>query len=177
MKKYTRPEQFDLTTRVGRYRARKAGFDVPKRNSPFVGVPFDQLVDRTSGDGCWEWTGGFMVDGYGRFKQARAHRHAWSVANGPIPSGMVICHRCDNPRCVRQDHLFLGTHADNQRDCQAKGRNPGNRLPRGWRLTLSSDAVRGIRAAVSGGVSIHQTARDYGVSYTTARNVVRGAYV
>lgn len=50
------------------------------------------------------------------------HRHAWELAYGPIPKGMVICHTCDNTRCVNISHLFMGTQADNMRDMREKGR-------------------------------------------------------
>lgn len=52
-----------------------------------------------------------------------AHRFAWTMANGAIPDGLFVCHKCDNPRCVRHDHLFLGTTQDNSADRHAKGRS------------------------------------------------------
>jgi hypothetical protein len=82
-------------------------------------------------DGCWEWTGAcFKCGGYGQFtiehgQQVRAHRHSWELHNGPIPKGLWVLHRCDNPKCVRPDHLFLGTCTDNARDMMAKGRGRG----------------------------------------------------
>lgn len=77
---------------------------------------------------CLEWSGYRDRKGYGQLRHAGrtrfAHRVAWSAANGPIPDGLCVLHRCDNPSCVRADHLFLGTNADNVRDRDAKGRTP-----------------------------------------------------
>lgn len=76
--------------------------------------------------GCWEWQGNAVRGGYGttgvdnttRF----VHRMAWEIANGPIPDGLLCCHKCDNPPCWNPDHIFLGTNADNAADRVAKGR-------------------------------------------------------
>lgn len=80
---------------------------------------------------CWLWPSRFLPNGYGRYciKRDRrrydflAHRFAWIAAHGEIPKGMFVLHRCDNPPCVRLDHLFLGTHADNMADMSNKGRS------------------------------------------------------
>lgn len=82
------------------------------------------------GDGCWEFAGAKSHKGYGQLPIWRdgrsiprsAHRLSWELANGPIPAGMSVLHRCDNPPCVRPDHLFLGTQSDNMQDMVAKGR-------------------------------------------------------
>ena len=84
----------------------------------------------TLGVGCWEWAGGRDNDeGYGRIREGRGgspflltHRVAWELTQGPIPDGLMVLHKCDNPPCVRPDHLFLGTNTDNMRDASAKGR-------------------------------------------------------
>lgn len=96
----------------------------PERHRP---APVDRFWARVDKSGeCWVWTGAALPAGYGRWKGAHrlvyAHRFSWELANGPIPDGMLVCHRCDNPPCVRPDHLFLGTPTDNIRDMNAKGR-------------------------------------------------------
>lgn len=87
---------------------------------------FWRHVDK-SGE-CWNWKGALGRGGYGQFAptattHALAHRYSYELHVGPIPAGHVICHRCDNPGCVRPDHLFLGTQLDNVRDMFSKGRN------------------------------------------------------
>jgi len=90
-------------------------------------VPEDQ-------GGCWLWRSSKMRTGYGtlciwsegRPKNVYAHRIMWELTNGcTAPKGQYICHYCDNPQCVRPDHLFLGTPTDNIKDCWTKGRHPG----------------------------------------------------
>ena len=83
-------------------------------------------------NGCWEWAKARDHGGYGRFYTGTvnvgAHRMAWVLAVGPIPNGLCVLHRCDNPPCVNPDHLFLGTIRDNVHDAMKKGR-PGRWIP------------------------------------------------
>ena len=75
---------------------------------------------------CWEWTGHRSEDGYGTLRfngqMQKAHRVAWQLTNGLIPDRFHVLHRCDNPPCVRPEHLFLGSNHDNVLDRHSKGR-------------------------------------------------------
>jgi hypothetical protein len=121
-------------------------------------------VSRT--DGCWIWNGYRTADGYGRFDQTGAHRVAWKLSYGPIPDGLFVCHHCDNRPCVRPDHLFLGSLADNQLDMAKKGR-AGSRK-------LSYEQVHRIRAEYRGKKGdIRSLAREFGVSDTAIVSAIR----
>lgn len=99
---------------------------------------------------CIEWDGA-RSSGYGVFndkatrKNIYAHRRAYAIAYGPIPDGMFVRHKCDNPPCVNPDHLELGTHADNMRDMVARGRSRTGERHHAARLTAAD--VREIRAS------------------------------
>ena len=91
---------------------------------------------------CWLWTGSRTYNGYGHFYGKidgvvywRANRFSWALANGSIPDGMFVCHRCDNPWCVNPDHLFIGDRFDNMRDALQKGRFANGERARHAKLT------------------------------------------
>lgn len=93
-------------------------------------------VDKSAGpDGCWPYLGFRKWDGYGwiqryidgKPKNMTSHRFAWILTNGIPDDGMHILHRCDNPPCCNPAHLFLGTHQDNMKDKQAKGRSKNHK--------------------------------------------------
>lgn len=96
----------------------------------FIRTPAPERFARqvVHGVGCWLWSGERDRRGYGVFyapKRTKAHRYAYEQASGPIPDGLVICHRCDTPACVRPDHLFAATQSENMKDCSRKGRLGG----------------------------------------------------
>lgn len=136
-----------------------------------------------SEDGCWEWQGSRLKRAkwaYGYFcyqgKNVKAHRFSWELVNGPVPDGMLVCHHCDNPVCVRPDHLFLGTSADNMADMRRKGRAPV--MPcgseNGW-AKLTEDQVADMRRRYDPHrVTAPMLAREYGLSETHTRRILRG---
>ncbi|MFD8088690.1 HNH endonuclease signature motif containing protein [Streptomyces malaysiensis] len=102
-------------------------------------------------DGCWTWRAALNAYGYGAFwtadkKVVGAHRFSYQLHYGPIPEGMWVLHRCDNPPCVRPDHLFLGSPADNIHDMDSKGRGrrpgPRERCPQGHPYDESNTVQR-----------------------------------
>lgn len=122
---------------------------------------FSQWVRKT--DTCWEWMGRRSKSGYGYFTIRtmtkritksltwRAHRYSYVLYVGQIPVGLLVCHRCDNPKCVRPDHLFLGTHKDNAQDRDRKGRKHypiGEDNPM---ATISNETARIIKTMLKDG--------------------------
>jgi hypothetical protein len=88
---------------------------------------FWRFISPEPNSGCWLWSGGLDRHGYGRFPLNRrdkiaAHRLAWCLSHGDIPSGAFVLHRCDTPACCNPEHLYLGDHAQNMRDMVKRGR-------------------------------------------------------
>jgi hypothetical protein len=118
--------------------------------------------------------------GYGRMMFRKviylAHRLSWELNRGAIPNGMQVCHHCDNPSCVRPDHLFLGSIADNIADSTKKGRRA-----RGTKVGTSrftEEEVRAIRFrfATDETATYKGVAREYGCSPTSISNIVQKVY-
>lgn len=121
---------------------------------------------------CWEWTGASNARGYGvlsvRGRQHYTHRLAYLFACGEIPDDMIVCHDCDNPRCCRPEHLFLGTHQDNSDDKYTKGRGNSPRGSQRPEAKLTEDDVREIRHIhAAGEMGYRRLAAKYGVNQRT----------
>lgn len=155
---------------------------------------FMAKVEKRS-DGCWLWSGAKDRKGYGRFSvgnswhedgrrrnsMVAAHRFSYELENGPIPQGpgfhgYCVLHRCDNPSCVRPDHLFIGTNADNVRDMDNKGRRvnaqkKGDLHPS---AKLTAEKVLQIYAMVKGDRTQTSIAREFGVCLSTVNHIKTG---
>jgi len=132
----------------------------------------DRLWNRTNREsGCWIWTGCKNADGYGTIsvngKMHMAHRLSWELTNGPIPNGLFVCHKCDNPSCINPEHLFLGTNKDNMQDKVKKGRKNGGGPARGERngsAKITKADVLEIRKLHANGISGRKIADKFGIS-------------
>lgn len=128
-----------------------------------------------TGSGCWEWCGSLHKTGYGELwdhgLQLLAHRAAFAVWKGPVPSGIHVLHECDNRPCINPDHLFLGTNADNVRDKMVKGRQA--RGSSQGNATLTEDEVRKMRDLLPDRTN-KSLALEYGVDPSVISKIRHG---
>lgn len=151
---------------------------IDKFNSKLI-IPSDQHA-------CWDWSGNKDTNGYGRlYRDPRqspfyAHRLSYQIYRGAIPSGMEVCHSCDNPSCTNPHHLFLGTHKDNVHDMIKKGRARGKGLSgeANPSAILTWEKVNKIRAEYSGrykgGMTLKKLAEKYDVHFSTIGLIIQG---
>lgn len=138
---------------------------------PALAEKFNSFFDRTAG--CWEWKGTIEGYGYGVMdhasKRYRAHVLALEFDGRPVPAGMVARHHCDNPRCVKPDHLCVGTIKENVNDAVNRGRIARGERNSNARLT-SSDvlSMRGFPG------SFTEIAEKFGVSRPTVTRAIKG---
>ena len=126
--------------------SRRCWCDVVRPSTP---ADFWARVER--GSGCWPFQGARTAPGWHgsvtyHGRRIVAHRLAWTLARGPIPAGLLVLHRCDNPPCCNPDHLYLGTQRENMRDAAAKGRTgpqlrDWSRCKRGHEMTAANTYI------------------------------------
>ena len=139
-------------------------------------VRFSQKHKLNAKTGCWEWTAGVGVQGYGRFKLGGktrfAHRVSYALHVAHIPEAALVLHKCDNRVCVNPDHLFIGTQKDNQQDMKRKGRHTyGERSPN---AKLTDKDVLRMYDLYDSGVGTIRLAKMFGITKNLAWRIVRG---
>lgn len=144
---------------------------------------FWSKVDKRGADECWPWRGSLGRQGYGVLGATmghgvlRAHRVAYELHFGPVPTGLVVCHHCDNPPCVNPAHLFAGTRGDNNRDrsskCRGRESRPENRGELSPNAKLSFADVVAIRAAVAAGETQQSVADRWDIRQGHVSRIVR----
>lgn len=160
----------------------------------------DELIARLEAaeeGACWIWPRKIDTRGRGRIwvngKLLLAHRAVWEHLRGPIPSGMMLCHHCDNPSCVNPAHLYVGTHKENMRDmvtrrryffaqdperCREAGRSGGlkNNWARGPANPKAKLSVEQAQSIYSDDRPTKVLAAIYGVNYSTIQRIRRGQF-
>lgn len=129
-------------------------------------------------DGCWLWIAGLTSTGYGQFpsggherygaRPLKAHRVAWELTYGPIPPNTEIRHKCNTPRCVRPDHLELGTHADNMADMSRAGYHSNRKL--------TMEQAREIRQLHTTGIGAHRLGKQFGIAKKNVFLILSGKH-
>jgi hypothetical protein len=144
-------------------------------------IPIEQKLLRyvVAGNGCWNWIATKDRDGYGllthhRGKQIRAHRASYEFHVAKIPTGLFVCHSCDNPSCVNPEHLFVGTSKENTRDMIDKNRRPvlcGEKHPN---AKLTNDQVAQIKQLRSENRLLKDIANQFNISFQTVSSITKG---
>ena len=153
--------------------------DLIRRQGRPLSLPLAQRLanmTKVMPNGCIEWIGHRDKNGYGNIsidgKTKRAHRVSYEFAKGPIPSGLLLRHKCDNPPCVNPEHLEPGTNAENHWDRERRGRSykgEGNPCAH-----LTNDQVRAIRIELAEGKTHLVLALKFGVGTSTISRIARG---
>jgi hypothetical protein len=145
------------------------------QRTPTLSDRFWAKVNKT--DGCWIWTAAKQPLGYGSlgptYQERRAHRFSWLLANGPIPEGAWVLHRCDNPSCVRPDHLFLGDSRANVLDMHAKGRDRNGNESLTHCLRGHEFNEQNTRVTKGGGRSCRVCMREHFKKYNATKRAER----
>ncbi len=148
-----------------------------KKYAEMLKQRFWAKVKRGKSDECWEWLASKNNKGYGlisvKGRLRLVHRMVWSLVIGPVPDGLCVLHKCDNPGCVNPEHLFLGTHADNMADMARKHRSIiGEKNPH---AKLTVEEVEAIRTeCAKPGVTQASVAAALSVSRQQISHIILG---
>jgi hypothetical protein len=153
------------------------------RKEPLVGSleeRFNKSYKINKETGCWDWTRSLFKQGYAKIETnekekrvcLRAHRLSYSIYKGDIPKGMLVCHSCDNVKCVNPEHLWLGSHLDNINDCINKKRRATNYK---WKIfgeshhgsKLTNIQVKDIKIRLNGGEMGKDLSKEFNVCKQT----------
>ena len=134
-------------------------------------------IDVKSIPKCWLWSGCTIKGGYGQISfngiLYLVHRIAYFVHTNEDPGLLKVCHSCDTPSCCNPHHLWIGTQTENIRDMVIKQRSPNNHGDRNPSAKLNERQVKQIRGLFKAGVERKELARQYNVSYSTIKYIVR----
>lgn len=112
---------------------------------------FESYIIPEPNTGCWIWLGCTMETGYGRFnlnkRNTFAHRVSYALYKSNAPSGLLICHTCDNRWCVNPDHLYIGTHSENNLDAYRRRKRKNIQGVNGSNTKLCNEDVFFIRSS------------------------------
>ena len=128
-------------------------------------------------EGCWEWTRALTKAGYGAMGLKRGvvettHRISWRLANGTIPEGMNVLHKCHNRKCCRPEHLYIGTQKDNVRDMLEAGRAGGRKGETHHKAKMTSEQIAEIRQKRAEGQTGTSLAKEYGLAHSGIYRIV-----
>lgn len=158
------------------YCSRKCYFIHRKLTAPPIADRFLSRVSKT--EKCWIWKGGKDDFGYGSFslegRARKAHIASYKLFKGDVPEGLCVLHKCDNPPCVRPEHLFLGTKADNMHDMIQKGREKHSKGIDRPMAKLTENDIPTIRKHRNNGLSYGQIGKLFGVDPKTVWSVCNG---